>query len=289
MRGLFFGGAVAGVLIGFGLGLATALFFWPVPPLGGDPADLRLDLKDDYLRMIASSYSLDGDMARALGRLASLRLAHPDASVSELARREPNPLYQQLLIHFALDLAQPSVALARPTFTPRPTKTSPAVQVLRTVLPAATPTPTRAALPFPTTLLPDTAIPEPTALPATSQPDPGATLYLLKSKRELNCLETRGRGLIQVDVQSADAQPQPGVAVEVNWKTGDQIMYTGLKPERGMGYADIEVEPGFYNVRLTEGARSDVVENLRIDDEPVECTFDSTGLRGWKLVFEKGS
>jgi hypothetical protein len=89
MRGLFFGGTLVGILLGLGLGLVIAWYLWPVSATEADPADLRLDLKDDYLRMIAASYSLDGDMAHALQRLDTLRLPQRDVSLGELIQGEP--------------------------------------------------------------------------------------------------------------------------------------------------------------------------------------------------------
>jgi hypothetical protein len=94
--------------------------------------------------------------------------------------------------------------------------------------------------------------------------------------------------VIQVFVQDADGKPLPGIGVEVNWSAGDDILYTGLKPERGMGYADEEVGPGRYNLRLTDNAQSNVVESLGVDEEPSVCSADALQVRGWMLVFQQG-
>jgi hypothetical protein len=284
MRGLFFGGTLVGILLGLGLGLVIAWYLWPVSATEADPADLRLDLKDDYLRMIAASYSLDGDMAHALQRLDTLRLPQRDVSIGELIQGEPRPLYQQALIRLALDLKRQSVALARPTFTPRPTKTRFPGRALPTAPPRAVSTPVQTVAGLP----PSTTASEPTPLPATSVPNPNAPLFLLKSKSTLTCLDTRGHGVIQVFVQDADGKPLPGIGVEVNWSAGDDILYTGLKPERGMGYADEEVGPGRYNLRLTDNAQSNVVESLGVDEEPSVCSADALQVRGWMLVFQQG-
>lgn len=283
MRGLFVGGAIVGVLLGLGLGLAVAWYVWPISLTDADPVELRLDIKDDYLRMIAATYSLDGDMAHALQRLGILHLPDPDISMAELIRRESKPLDQQALIRLAMDLKRQSVALARPTFTPGPTKTLPGGRGAPTELARATATVTE---PVPS-LPPSTPLPELTSAPPTILPNPDAPLFLLRSKSTLKCSDTRGRGLIAVFVQDANGKPLPGIGVEVNWSAGDEILYTGLKPERGMGYADVEVTPGSYNLRLTDNARSDVVESLEVDEEPSECTAESTRVRGWSLVFQQ--
>ncbi len=283
MRGLFVGGAIVGVLLGLGLGLAIAWYIWPISLTNADPADLRLDIKDDYLRMIAASYSLDGDMAHVLQRLGILHLPDPNVSITQLIRRESKPIDQQALTRLALDLKHQSVALARPTFTPLPTKTRSTGRGAPTELPQATAAVTE---PVPS-LPPSTTAPEPTFLPATALPNLDMPLFQLKSKSTLTCSDTRGRGLIAVFAQDADGKPLPGIGVEVNWSAGDEILYTGLKPERGMGYADVEVTPGNYNLRLTDNARSDVVESLGVEDEPSECTAESNRVRGWSLVFQQ--
>jgi hypothetical protein len=283
MRGVFFGGAVAGFVLGLGLGLAIAWVVSPTPLTGADPTNLRSDLKDDYIVMIASSYSLDGDMARAMQRLAALGLAKPDAYVSQLVQSRQSGPYQQALIHLALDLKQPAEALVRPTYTPRPTRGGEPVRPGPTPLPHPTSTAVQ-TLPF--EALP-TLIAAPTSLPATLVPNPDAPLFHLQSRTALLCFETQGRGVIEIQVRDNNGLPLPGIGVEVNWRTGDEVFYTGLKPERGTGYADMEVPPGSYNVRLTQDARSDLIEDLRIDDEPNECAQGAQQVRGWRLVFER--
>jgi hypothetical protein len=285
MRGLFFGGTLAGILVGFVIGLALAWFYWPFALSGASPADLRQDFKDDYLRMIASSYLLDGDMALALKRLGTLNIGQADAYIFELIQREPEAPDKQALVHLALDLRQTSVALTRPTFTPRPIKTRLKRQPEPSTTLKAAPT---SSIPQPATIpVLSAATAEPTSPPATSVPNPDAPLYLMRSRSMLNCLETGGRGLIEVQVQDSAGRPVTGVGVEVNWDTGDEVFFTGLKPERGLGYADAEVTPGTYRVRLTGGAKSAIVDNLWIDEEPEVCSLDAQRTRGWMLNFQR--
>ena len=282
MRGLFFGGTLAGVLLGFGLGLAIAWTFLPNPFSGAKPADLRLDLKDDYLIMIASSYSLDGDMARALVRLDSLNIAQPAAQVSELAKGESLPLFRETLNRLAVDLRQSSIALARPTFTPRPTKTRRQTRSEPSAMPASTAAPPS---PFPT--LPAMTTAGQTSPPPTFAPTPDAPFFFIQSKLTLNCLDTRGRGLIEVETRDSEGRPLPAIGVVVEGTALEEVFYTGLKPERGMGYADLEVSKGTYSLQLIEGARSRVIDNLRVDDEPNECTSERPEVRGWKILFQR--
>ncbi|MGB8646691.1 MAG: hypothetical protein WCF84_15735 [Anaerolineae bacterium] len=279
MRGLFIGGTLFGLVIGLVVGLLISWVFWPVTYVDADPSDLRLDLKDDYQRMIAAAYSLDGDMARAWTRLGSLQLQQPAVSVADLAQRETKPMYQQALIHLALDLKQPAIAMARPTYTPRPSRTSEAPYKPPTVRPRAT----ASRPPTPTAIL-ETPTPEPTSLPPTSAPNPAAPRYELVSKTAQPCSQARGPAHIEVQVQDKNGNPAPGVGVEINWDAGDEIVYTGLKPEHGFGFANLTVRPGAYNVRLTDTAQSPVVEGLDIEADASGCAPESA-IYGWQLVF----
>ncbi len=280
MRGLYIGSTLFGLVIGLVIGLLISWVFWPVSYVDADPSDLRLDFKDDYLRMIAAAYSLNGDMTRTLARLDALRLAQPPTGVASLAQRETKPLYQQALIHLALDLKEPALAMARPTYTPRPTRTPELAYRAPTTRPRATARPT--ASPTPAA---DTPTPEPTTVPPTSFPNPDAPQYDLVSKTSETCVEARGKAQIEVQVEDKDGKPVPGVGVEVNWGAGDQIAYTGLKPEHGFGYADLTVRPGSYNVRLTETAQSPIVEGLQVEADAPVCDPESTSVYGWRLLF----
>ncbi len=282
MRGLVIGGTLFGLVIGLGIGLVLSWVYFPVTYVDADPVDLRLDIKDDYQRMIAAAYSLDGDLNRAWGRLASLDPAEPATGLVELTRRESKPLYQQALVKLVLDLQHPAVALARPTYTPRPTRTPlrPYVAPTERPRPASTQTPTRTPVRATATL-------EPTAIPPTSVPNPNAPVFALKSRTSQTCSESGGRTHIEVQVQDANGAPLPGIGVEVNWNQGDEILYTGLKPEHGMGYADLTVSPGAYNVRLAENAQSPVLEGLKIEKNTDTCSPESTEIYGWQLVFVK--
>ena len=286
MRGLFIGGALAGFIIGVALGLAIAWVYWPISYTEVEPADLSLDEKDDYIRMIAASYSLDGDLAQAMQRLNVLHLAASSDAVSSLIRREQKSVAQQALVHLSLDLKEPAVALARPTFTPRPTRrratfsrTPNSAQL--TPLPLVTATQAQVETSAPADNI------TPTSIPPTSIPNPNAPRFQLKTISPLHCGDTVGRTRIQVNVQDADGKPEPGIAIEVNGARGNDIFYTGLKPERGMGYADVELTPGTYSIHLIENAQSNVVTNLNIDDDSTQCAPNSTSTYGWDLTFQQ--
>jgi hypothetical protein len=90
-----------------------------------------------------------------------------------------------------------------------------------------------------------------------------------------------------VSILDAGGRDLPNVAVQVHGPAGDEVIYTGLKPERGIGYADYEASPGTWSVSILN-ASSDTVSDLYIGDPPADCQTDAgTTPRGWKLVFEQ--
>jgi hypothetical protein len=50
--------------------------------------------------------------------------------------------------------------------------------------------------------------------------------------------------VIEVFVQDFNGQGIPAQAVRVRWDDGESTFFTGLKPERGLGYADFQMEAG---------------------------------------------
>lgn len=269
---------------GSGLGLFIAWYVSPVSYSEAQPFDLNPNAKDEMLRMIASSYALDNSFELANQRLYYLQLPDVKTRLGELAHSEPNPLTQQALVKLRLDLDTPAIARARPTFTPRPTRNlTPAPRITIIVL-------------EPTVVVP-TAIrptPLPTPVPPTTEPNPNAPRFRLVEKRALDCLNAQGGAMrtwatIQVEVQDASGRGLAGILVEVNSAHGNEQFFTGLKPEHGNGFGDVTVSPGVYSVHLVENASSDIVGDLLINPNVVECSTDPAATLGWHLVFRQFS
>ena len=56
--------------------------------------------------------------------------------------------------------------------------------------------------------------------------------------------------------------PQPNVELLVRWEGQDEHFFTGLKPERGIGYADFDMQEGQLYELVIVGAESDVAQGL---------------------------
>lgn len=275
-RSLFLSWFLA-LFVGLGLGLFLAWFVFPVAYSNAQPSDLSAADKDDVIRMIASSYAVDNDFALAEQRLGSLGLAQPQIRLEELARSESRGLTQQALVKFRLDMNEPDIALANPTSTPRPTRDltpEPLVTVI-VLVPTAVP---------PTPVVPTLA---PSPLPPTSEPNPNALHFELQEKRALDCYTLGSANAIQVEVDDASGKGLPGVAVEVNSALGNELFYTGLKPERDAGFGDVNLVPGNYSVHLVENASSEIIGDLRIEPNVVECNYRPAPTQGWYLVFRQ--
>ena len=260
-------GLALGMVVGLALGLA---YSWGIDPLvyyDTDPADLRADLKQDYFVLIAVSYNLTGDLARAQARLSTLDEAGTPRALADLADRMYRAGSDAQVVRALALLAH---ALGAPSEA--------AVAYLPTGTPTVTPTPTLTRTPLPTT--PPTATPTatPTTTPtpeATPTPDVRPPYRVVEST--LACDDLDVVGVLQIFVQDAEGRGLANVEVQVDWDGGRDRFFTGLKPEVDLGYADFQMSPGqVYDV---------VVWGTQAGDISTEgCP---SGPASWRLVFRR--
>ncbi|MEL7233838.1 MAG: hypothetical protein AAGK74_05035 [Chloroflexota bacterium] len=234
-------GMILGVLAGFG---AALYFAWVVSPLeltNIHPRQLDEGGRAQYTAMVAVSYAEGTDIDTTVERLlvvvppgrdpfqevadvaCDLAQSGYGSSTSGIeAIRAMKTLYQlQLKTSCADDLvlvaAAPTqivqIQLATPTPPPPPTKTP-------TVAPPAEPTPTAFEVFVPTPVEQDEYV-----------------LITVSTYCRL-----AARGLIEVYVQDFNGQGIPGQPVRARWNGGEDVFYTGLKPEISAAYADFEME-----------------------------------------------
>ena len=240
-------------MVGIILGLIVTWVLWPVEFKNADVADLRSSYKDDYLRMISSAYQADGDLETAKARLNKIGLADPVQAIDDLiARDKKSSAYAASLdalgyLARAISAPPPSAAAGQKPGS----RTPQAVMVV-----AATPT-------------------------------PAAATFSLVEHMQLTCQDVPDAAYLVFVVRDANGQDLPNVGIEVRWAGGDDIVYTGLKPERGVGYADYQAAPGTFSATVLN-AQSDQVSDLMIGDPPADCRADRGATpRGWKLVFQQ--
>jgi hypothetical protein len=260
-------GAVLGLVVGLSSGLIYSWLIDPVEYYDADPADLRSDLREDYLVLVAISYDLTGDLARAQARLAALGEAGTPGAVAALADRlyraagDAETVRALALLAYTLGARSEAVVAHLPTNTPTVT---PSPTITRTPLPTTPPTITPTATP--------TATPTPETTPTPDVRPP----YRVMEQR-LVCDEPALAGVIKVYVQDAEGQGLPNVEVQVSWESGRNRFFTGLKPEIDPGYADFQMSPGqVYDV---------VVWGTQAGDISTEgCP---SGSAGWRVIFRR--
>jgi len=247
------GATLASAALGVAIGLLITWVLWPVEFTNAAPAELRQLLKDDYVRMISAAYELDGDVATAKQRLTQLELANPTQTFNDLIAQEKqtsgDPAIADALIH----LAQ-AVGLKMQYAAQRSAPGSDGMPLVVQVV----------------------AVP--------TQP---VAIFGLKEHIQLTCNDEPETAHLRVLVRDSRGRDLPNVGIQIHWANGDEMIYTGLKPERGVGYADFEAAPGTYSVTILN-AQSVTVSDLVIGEAPANCKADRGATpRGWKLVFQQ--
>ncbi|MBN2470495.1 MAG: hypothetical protein JXN59_07215 [Anaerolineae bacterium] len=250
------------LLLGLGIGVALGLTYtWVINPVveyDTQPPQLSPEARRDYLIAISMAYRADADLHRAVNRLVELRM--PGDPFQALAEEACAMFQQGVNTNATRNAIEAMIALYKPqgrsgcadtsdlfvveqaTATPFPT----AIPVTPTLVPPATKTPSLSTpmLQTPPTLLPTR---EPTPVPQTGD-------YIIANIQTFCSIEQAG--LIEVYVQAPGEGDQPGVRVRVAWDSGEDFFFTGLKPERGAGYADFQMEANRnYTVELPQRSR----------------------------------
>ncbi len=232
---------LTGLIIGLVAGLLLSAWVIPVRYMNTDPSSLREEDKQKYRAVIAQSYLVEADLARARSRLDLL--ADPDqagvlvAQAQNLLAAGGGDEQARALALLAAVINEPSalvtpmalaVDLAQEVDLPTPEGTR-AVEATRTNGPTTTPRPT-----------------------TTPQPTQGPPF--VKIEEFAICDPLPEEPLLQVIVLDAAGQPVQGVKIEISQAAGSlESFYTGLYPEISAGYADYAKQPGVvYTIRVGE-------------------------------------
>jgi hypothetical protein len=300
---------LTGLVIGIALGLIYAWIFQPVKYIDTSPSSLRSDFKDQYRALIAAAYLGNGDLLRARARLELLKDGDMFRALSEQAQRtlaqQGSDADARALGLLAIALGQappgPAIAITQQRLSPlaQPTRTEGFNQPNEAPLPGViqlTATSTAIAIGQPTqppdtepTTLPPSDLPTNSSLatvspisagsstpPQTDTPPmspaitatPGGPFILLSQEKV--CDQQLEAPQLQIEALDRFNRPVPGVLVIVAWAGGEEQFFTGLKPEKGQGYADFTLTPGtLYNLQL--GVNGERVTDLA----GLMCTPDS--------------
>jgi HAMP domain-containing protein len=269
-----------GLAIGLALGLVYTWYIAPVELINTYPALMRSDFRADWVRMAALSYVADGDLERAVRRMEGLERQDVAGAMEALidqyaaAGRSAETMRRLTTLAQALDVHTPAMLvyldtpseLATPSQTPRPTPTE-----------AATPTPV--LTPTPTT--------RPTRTPHPPTPTPTPVPPFQIAEKEQLC-EPGQTPHIEVVVRDENGNELPGVEVWLMWQDGADRAVTGLKPDRGEGYVDFDVELDVEYALGTSELGVGLVSGLRIEHCP-ETEGDGSLMGSWRITLERRS
>jgi hypothetical protein len=251
-------------LVAIAAGLGGGLFYtWVLDPVEHDdvaPDSLYIEDKLVYLALIGDLYAYDQDLTAAKARLAELDVKANGQAVADLIEQYLDgggqPEAVRNLARLAADLGASGGVLL--VFGSMPTP-SPAFTPTTAILPAASPTPLMSATPAPSfRLIEQTAV----------------------------CADPGQPGKIMIWVRDLEGNEVAGVEVVASWATGEDRLYTGLRPDLGAGYADFDMSPRVeYDVALV-GFRGDVAQGLTADLSPGTCPAGTQAL-DWRLIFQQ--
>jgi hypothetical protein len=284
--------AVIGLVIGFTLGLAYTWGIAPAELTNTYPALLRTDYRLDWVRLAALSYVADGDIGRARARLDELK--HEDVASalqalieeSAAAGRRADTLRSLTTLAQALDVHTSAMLVYLHT----PTSSSPSLTYPPTPSPTSTPPPMSTPTPYVwSPLLTPTR--KPTRTPRPPTPTPARVPLFQLAQKEQICISGQSPR-IEVVVKDERGAELPGVEIWLMWPGGADRAITGLKPQRGNGYADFNVEQGATDsINYTLGV-SELGMPLVTDLQIVPCPSQKGKepiLGSWRIVLERRS
>lgn len=268
----------SGLVLGLILGL---LYTWVLAPAGDYPTYPPLmgpEYRQDWTRMTALAYAMEGNMERTQLRLRDL----PEDEVRQvLARTLESAVSASMPIERLERLAQlasayrvssPAVAVyaGSPQITPteRPPAPEAATPAVTAIAPTPSPTATAAPLPLPT----PTATPQPTL---TAPYQIVTQTFACEDMPRIAVSLVVSRTVTQRGRESVEFVGLPGHELWLIWDEGADRAITGLKPEIGIGYADFAVLPGHTYNLYVDAAIGVPVTTVRV--EP--CTEEEGG--GW--------
>lgn len=258
------------LVVAMAVGLAGGLLYtWVLDPIenrSSTPNSLRARDKLVYVTIIGDLYAYEGDLPRAEARLAELDIEADGPVLAGLIEEYLDGGGQAEDVRNLARLAEALgasggvllVFAAAPTPSPEPTAT---IQAQPGSQPAGT-----------------SLAPAPTVTPAPS-------FHLVEQTAV--CAEPGQPGSISVWVRDQDGNGLAGIEIVVSWSAGQDRFFTGLRPERGPGYADFEMAPEVeYDVALA-GFRGELAKGLTADLSPGLCPTDTMAL-DWQISFVRG-
>ena len=298
---------LTGLVLGIGLGLLYAWIISPIEYVDTTPDILRADFKDAYRLSIALAFKSTGDLARAQARLGLLSDDDVALTLAEQAQRHlgegGTPDEAQALADLAAILGQAPVPFTAspapsetqspptetPTFTLSPTTSDTptpefTATATHTITPTATITPTLGLTNTPSFTPRPTNTPAPTRTPLpTRTATPTLSPPFVLDKQIQVCNPRLNEPQLQIFINDGAGQGVPGVEIMITWEDGQESIFTGLKPEIDIGYADFVMIPEIiYTLQVSNGGQ--IIQDLFTP----ECEDDGNQRYwgSWRLIFK---
>ena len=224
-----------GIIAGLLGGLCLTWLLGPLNRANTEPHQLRTEDRHHYLAAVALEFQHSGNIAGTFQRLLALRPAQdPFQMLAEAACALGSSGYLQSTGGIAAIRAMNALTTAQgrsgcaEQLLPQATLTRTPAQSAPTARPALPAPPTKTAPP---------ARPSPTAAPAAIQTPPRRFSGLVVN----SFCDAAQAGLIEVAVIDARGQGIPAQRIRVRWTGGESLFASGLKAERGDGYADFQM------------------------------------------------
>jgi hypothetical protein len=234
------------LILGLILGVVYSWVISPVSQVDTHPSLLRTDYKDIYRSLISRAYQSNNNLPRAEARL---ELMGDDEPALALAAQAQRFLAEGGDNKMAIILANLSAAIQNAELANNP------------IPPTVTAAPDPEITPTASTETGENGgnSPEVPAVTIEHQdwtPTPAPTEsppFILQDSSPI-CDPTLGESLIQVIATNGAGDGIPGVAIQIALGNDpNEVFYTGLKPELGLGYADFSAEPGLtYQVEIPD-------------------------------------
>ncbi|MCY4144867.1 MAG: hypothetical protein OXE95_07775 [Chloroflexi bacterium] len=226
-----------GLMIGIALGLAATRLYGPLQRDNAEPWQLQPEQSHHYRVAVALEYAHSGDLTTALGKLISLRPAtDPLQTLADSACQLGSSGYLsspsgiralRVAAQFYLEQGRDGCVeqLLPPVTAPTPAASD---EDSAGALAQSKPAPTKPPL---------DAVVQPTRLALPSQP----------AQRRFEAISLRSfcavdrPAIIEVSVVDYLGRGLPGQQIRARWGAQEDIFISGLKGERGGGYADFQM------------------------------------------------
>lgn len=273
------------LVVGLLFGLVASWTLGPLPERNTEPFQLQQEDRNHFLIAIALDYEHRGDLHRALEKVVALRpLGDPLQAIADAACELAQGDYlnsesgvKALRMAARMYTAQGRGGCAD-TLLP--------VEVLPDK-PAAAPDP---AAPLPSPTPPPTKTPSRRAARATATLRAVATTVPQRTFSPLPAstfCDSDDQAVIEVKIVDFLGRGIPGQRIRVRWGDEDNVFLSGLKPERGTGYADFQMDEGIsYSIDMPGAS-----DPLRADLITGRCYTESgrESLKSFRVTFRADS